>query len=330
MADAPKSAAPLVEAREVSRIFAAKSGVSALAGTRYVRAVDRVSLAIERAETVGLVGESGCGKSTLGRVMIGLERPSAGSVVFDGVDLTALPARKLRRSRRHMQIILQDPASSLDPRYTVRDTIAEALRAHHSRLPRRKLAANLAALLDMVGLPLASLDRLPHELSNGERQRIAIARALAVTPRFIVADEPVASLDVATQAQIVGLLADLQRELGVAFLLIAHDLDVVRFLCRRVAVMYLGRIVELAPVDALFDRSRHPYTRALMAAVLSPDPDLRREPVLLHGDPPSPLEPPKGCHFHPRCRHAQVRCSLLGPDLREAAPGHLVACHFDL
>jgi oligopeptide/dipeptide ABC transporter ATP-binding protein len=228
-----------------------------------------------------------------------------------------------------MQIIFQDPASSLNPRFTVRETVSEAIRAHRSGLSSRQLNAHLAALLDMVGLPLSALDRLPREFSGGERQRIAIARALAVEPRFIVADEPISSLDLTAQAQIIELLGNLRRELSVAFLLIAHNLDIVRHMCSRVAVMYLGRIVELATTDLLFVSPRHPYTRALMASALSPDPDQGRGIRVLPGDPPSPLEPPKGCHFHPRCPHAEMQCRLLLPEMREPAPGHLTKCHFD-
>jgi len=330
MADSPEREGPLSEAREVTKLFSARSGLRAGGGRRrYVRAVDRVSLTVERAETVGLVGESGCGKSTLGRLLIRLETPTAGSILFGGADITKLRGGRLRRTRREMQIIFQDPASSLNPRYNVRETLTEAIRAHGGRHSSRRRSAHLAALLDMVGLPLSALDRLPREFSGGERQRISIARALAVEPRFIVADEPVSSLDLTAQAQIIDLIANLRRELSVAFLLIAHNLEVVRHLCSRVAVMYLGRIVELASTRDLFVAPRHPYTRALMASALSPDPDDAREIRVLPGDPPSPLEPPKGCHFHPRCPHSEMQCRLLLPEMREPAPGHFTKCHFD-
>ncbi|MBW2276900.1 MAG: ABC transporter ATP-binding protein [Deltaproteobacteria bacterium] len=330
MTERTKHDTPLAEAREVSKLFPARAGLRAGGGrSRYVRAVDRVSLSVNHAETLGLVGESGCGKSTLGRLLIRLETPTAGSVLFDGRDITKLRGGKLRRIRREMQIIFQDPASSLNPRYTVRETLTEAIRAHRGRPSSRRLNAHLAALLDMVGLPLSSLDRLPREFSGGERQRISIARALAVEPRFIVADEPVSSLDLTAQAQIIDLIANLRRELNVAFLLIAHNLEIVRHLCNRVAVMYLGRIVELSDTSKLFVSPRHPYTRALMASALSPNPDDDRRINVLPGDPPSPLEPPKGCHFHPRCPHSEMQCRLLQPELREPAPGHFTKCHFD-
>jgi oligopeptide/dipeptide ABC transporter ATP-binding protein len=330
VADAEPREAPLLEVREVSKLFPARSGLRAGGGRRqYVRAVDRVSLTVGRAENLGLVGESGCGKSTLGRLMIRLETPTAGAVLFEGGDITRLRGRKLRRVRSKMQIIFQDPASSLNPRFTVRETVTEAIRAHKSGLSSRQLNAHLAALLDMVGLPISALDRQPRGFSGGERQRIAIARALAVEPRFIVADEPVSSLDLTSQAQIIELIGNLRRELNVAFLLIAHNLKIVRYLCNRVAVMYLGRIVELADTGVLFAGPRHPYTRALMASALSPNPDQGRLVRVLPGDPPSPLEPPKGCHFHPRCPHADMQCRLLVPEWREAAPRHFTKCHFD-
>jgi oligopeptide/dipeptide ABC transporter ATP-binding protein len=329
MSKPPKKLEPVIEARDVSKVFPARPGLRGSSTRRYVRAVDRVSLKIGHGEIVGLVGESGCGKSTLGRLLIRLETPTAGSVIFESSDITRLGGRKLRRTRSGMQIIFQDPASSLNPRFTVRETLAEAIQAHRGRLKKRELNVHMAALLQMVGLPVSTLDRYPREFSGGERQRIAIARALAVNPRFIVADEPISALDLTSQSQIVNLLDDLRRELDVSFLLIVHDLDVVRHLCTRVAVMYLGWLVEISPTEALFKHPRHPYTQALIAAILSQDPDKKQIPFILPGDPPSPQDPPKGCYFHPRCQHAETRCQLIEPDLREPEPGHFIKCHFD-
>jgi oligopeptide/dipeptide ABC transporter ATP-binding protein len=322
--------APLVEAKEVTKLYYASPGLWAAGGRRkYVRALDRVSLAVFPGETVGLVGESGCGKSTLGRLLIRLETPTAGQIAFDGQDITRLRGGKLRRRRRDMQIIFQDPASSLNPRLKVRTALEEAVRTHRGRVSARQMIAQLGALLEMVRLPVEALGRLPREFSVGERQRISLARALAVEPRFLVADEPVSALDVASRAQLSALLVNLQRELGVAFLLISHDVELVGRLSHRIAVMYLGRIVEIAPTDRLLDAPRHPYTRALLASVLSREPGAFRPPAVVHGDPPSPLEPPKGCHFHPRCPHAEMSCRLIVPLVREVGPGHLSMCHFE-
>ncbi|HUT77564.1 MAG TPA: ABC transporter ATP-binding protein [Polyangia bacterium] len=330
MVDADQERSLLAEARDVTKLFAAHSGLRALGDQRrYVRAVDRVSLAVHRGEALGLVGESGCGKSTLGRLLIRLERPSAGQLFFEGRDITRLRGRTLRKLRQRMQIIFQDPALSLNPRFTVRETLDEALMAHGGHADFRRRSAHLAALLGMVGLSVEALDRLPQAFSGGERQRIAIARALAVEPRFIVADEPISSLDLASQAQIVDLLAGLRRELGVALLLITHNLEVLRDLCDRVAVMYLGRILEIAEPRTLIARPRHPYTHALVASSPVFDPLVRRKLFVLAGDPPSPMDPPKGCHFHPRCPHARMQCRLLVPPMREPAPGHFTKCHFD-
>jgi oligopeptide transport system ATP-binding protein len=321
---------PLVEAREVSKVFAQKAGVLHAINRRFVRAVDRVSLTVNRGEIVGLVGESGCGKSTLGRLMIRLETPTQGAVLFNQADITKLKGRKLRYQRRKMQIIFQDPASSLNPRFTVRETLVEAIRAHRRRMSKDDLSDRLFALIAMVGLTGPALDKYPKELSSGHRQHIAIARALAVEPQFIVADEPVSALDSSSRAQIVDLIDYLRNELEVSFLLISHDLDVIQYLSGRVAVMYLGRVVEIADAKTLFEAPRHPYTRALVAANLSPDPSSAKRPLILPGDPPSPLEPPTGCYFHPRCAHAEVQCKLLHPEPREPSPGHFVSCHFDL
>jgi oligopeptide transport system ATP-binding protein len=293
-----------------------------------VRAVDGVSLQIAAGETLGVVGESGCGKSTLGRLVLRLIEPSAGRVRFDGSDLGLLSAAALRAQRRAMQIIFQDPYSSLNPRMTVGQTLAEPLMLHglHTGHHRERVTE----LLQTVGLAPEHAQRYPHEFSGGQRQRIGIARALAVEPKLIVCDEAVSALDVSVQAQVVNLLQDLQSRFGLAYLFIAHDLAVVKHIATRIAVMYLGRIVEIGTKDALFAAPRHPYTQALLAAIPLPEPaqsPARRERVLLAGDVPSPMNPPNGCHFHPRCAHARALCSQLAPAL-EARDGHAVACHF--
>ncbi|MET0342724.1 MAG: dipeptide ABC transporter ATP-binding protein [Polyangiales bacterium] len=298
-------------------------------GARAVHAVEDVSFTLARGETLGLVGESGCGKSTLGRAILRLIEPSAGSVRFEGVEVTKLAPRALRGLRRHMQIVFQDPYGSLNPRLSVRDTVGEALRIHHLTARGSEEEARVAALLEQVGLRPEHMARYPHEFSGGQRQRIGIARALAVSPRLIICDEPVSALDVSVQAQIVNLLKDLSEQLGLSYLFIAHDLSVVEFMSHRVAVMYLGRIVELAPSSALYAAPRHPYTRALLSAVPELNPGDKRTRLKLVGDIPSPLDPPTGCAFHPRCPDAQKGlCDTQRPVLREVAEGHRAACHF--
>jgi oligopeptide/dipeptide ABC transporter ATP-binding protein len=316
---------PLVEVRDVHKHYPVGGGV--LARPRaWVRAVDGVSLAIEPGETLGLVGESGSGKSTLGRVMLRLVEPTSGDVLFGGRSLLRLAPRELRALRREMQIIFQDPYGSLNPRMRVASIVGEGLAIHRlgSRAAR---AARVAELLELVGLAPEAARRYPHEFSGGQRQRIGIARALAVGPRFIVADEAVSALDVSIQAQILNLLQDLRGRLGLTMLFIAHDLRIIEHLSDRVAVMYLGKIVELASREQIYTNPRHPYTRALLSAVPIPDPRQRKERMALGGDVPSPVEPPSGCAFHPRCPHAEEVCRTVTPRLESGRGGHAVACH---
>lgn len=326
---APKaSSAPLLRVEKLTKFFPVSR--SWFGHAKVVRAVDGVSFYLRRGETLGLVGESGCGKSTLGRAVLRLIEPTFGRIVFDGQDLTPLSQRQLRPLRRRMQIIFQDPFSSLNPRLTVRATVGEVLRIHRLVTSRSEEEARVEALLKRVGLRPDAMNRYPHEFSGGQRQRIGIARALAVEPDFIVCDEPLSALDVSIQAQIVNLLLDLQEEFRLSYLFISHDLKVVEYLSRRVAVMYLGKIVELAPSRALYEMRYHPYTRALLSAIPVPDPERPRLRLLLEGDVPSPIDPPSGCSFHPRCpRMEKGLCDVEEPSLRELEPGshHRVACH---
>ena len=291
-----------------------------------VRAVDGVSFTIAEGETLGLVGESGCGKSTLGRAVLRLVRVTAGKVRFAGTDILKLSARRMRSFRRHMQVIFQDPFGSLNPRLRVLDIVGEAVLVHGLARSQGAMEERVRELLDKVGLPGDALRRYPHEFSGGQRQRIAIARALALAPRFIVADEPLAALDVSIQTQIVNLLRSLQREMGLSFLFIGHDLRMIEYLADRVAVMYVGRFVELAPKRELFDKPLHPYTRSLLAAVPVADPERPRRRIVLGGDAPDPIDPPEGCRFHPRCPEVLPECSKFTPPLEELEPGHWVAC----
>ncbi len=319
---------PLVQVRDLRTYFPA--GRQGIFGRHiYVKAVDGLTFDIYRGETLGLVGESGCGKSTTGRAILQLVRPTSGKVIYNGQDLTALPTGQMRRMRRHLQIIFQDPYASLNSRMRVGRIIGDAIAIH--KLGRGVRRANrVGELLKVVGLSPRHASRYPHEFSGGQRQRIGIARALAVNPDFIVCDEPISALDVSIRAQIINLLEDLQREFGLTYLFIAHDLSVVRHICSRVAVMYLGKFMELAPSEDLYSHPLHPYTRALMSAVPIPDPDVEdtRRRVILVGDVPSPVNPPSGCVFHTRCPLAKERCRAEIPSWRELRPNHWVACHF--
>ena len=316
---------PLLQVRGLEKYFPVGGGfLSRPDGV--VKAVDGVSFDVRRGETLGLVGESGSGKTTTGRAVLRLIEPTAGSVRFDGKEVTAMDREALRAFRRRAQVIFQDPFGSLNPRLTVGAAIREVLRVHD--LAGGSGARRVAELLEMVGLHPSHATRYPHEFSGGQRQRVGIARALAVEPEFIVCDEPVSALDVSVQAQVVNLLQRLQAELGLAYLFIAHDLGVVEHVSDRVAVMYLGRIVETADADTLVAGPRHPYTRALLSAVPVPEPGRRRERIVLSGDIPSPVAPPPGCPFHPRCPHPakDVECTRRVPPLEPKAPGHLAAC----
>ncbi len=291
-----------------------------------VRAVDGVSFSIAGGETLGLVGESGCGKSTVGRAVLRLIEPSAGTIAINGKDITTASKQEMRALRRQMQIVFQDPFSSLNPRIKAGDIVGEPLKVHGvGRRDERE--ARVAQLFERVGLRAAQMNNYPHQFSGGQRQRVSIARALALDPGFIVADEPVSALDVSIQAQVINLLMDLQRERGLSYLFISHNLAVVEHIAHRVAVMYLGRIVEYADKVALFAKPLHPYTEALLAAVPLPDPALKRVKHRVEGDVPSPIDPPSGCHFHPRCPYAEARCRSEAPVLRDVGAGRLVACH---
>jgi len=325
-----KGNAPLIEVKNLKKYFPIRKGVLQREVAR-VHAVDDVSFAVNEGETIGLVGESGCGKSTLGRCIVRLLEPTEGDVVFQGRSIGKLGARSLRPLRRQMQMVFQDPYASLNPRKRVGTIVSDPLRIHRigDRKERKK---QVEELLEAVGLSPEHYNRFPHEFSGGQRQRIGVARALALRPKLVVADEPVSALDVSIQAQMINLLEELQDEFSLTYVFIAHDLGVVRHVSDRIAVMYLGRIMELSPAEELYERPIMPYTEALLSAVPIPDPDLsdQRERIVLEGDVPSPINPPSGCRFHPRCRYATEICSQVDPPLADYGNGHLAACHHPL
>jgi oligopeptide transport system ATP-binding protein len=319
----------LLKVDNLVKLFPIKKGSLFSKNAGYVHAVDGVSFNIYQGETLGLVGESGCGKSTTGRTILQLYPPTSGSVWFNGEDLAVLQGKKLRQKRRQLQMIFQDPYASLNPRMTVAQIIGEPMEIHKTFQGEAKLK-RVRELLELVGLNPTFINRYPHEFSGGQRQRIGIARALALEPKLIVCDEPISALDVSIQAQVVNLLEDLQQKMGLTYLFIAHDLSMVRHISNRIAVMYLGKIVELADRNELYADPRHPYAQALLSAIPFPDPFIEetRKRIILEGDVPSPVNPPSGCRFRTRCRYAKEICSVEDPELKEIKPGHSVACHF--
>ncbi len=316
----------LLEIENLKKYFPIKGGIFQKT-VGYVRAVDGVSFFLNRGESLGLVGESGCGKSTTARAILRLIEPTAGTILFEGTDVRQLRDRELRNLRRDMQIVFQDPYASLDPRRTLGQTIGEPLDVFAAYSTKTEKEERIAYLLEKVGLQPEHAWRYPHEFSGGQRQRIGIARALALNPKLIIGDEPVSALDVSIQAQIINLLEDIQKDFDLSYIIIAHDLAVVEHVCDRVAVMYLGRIVESAPDVELYTNPKHPYTQALLSAVPEPDPDLKKERVILTGDVPSPSNPPPGCHFHTRCSVREEICAIKVPQLVDIGGDHYVACH---
>lgn len=319
------SETPFIEIHNLTKHFVSRSGFFVREEKR-VQALDDVDLIIHEQETLGVVGESGCGKTTLGRAILGLTRPTSGQVIFQGQDLVALDRRAMRRYRRNMQMVFQNPYSSFDPRFSVLSSISEPLRTHTS-LRGESLVERAKELLEKTGMPGEILFRYPHEFSGGQLQRIAVARALALNPKFIILDEPTSALDVSVQAQIINLLQQLQRNLKLTYLFITHDLSVVQHISNRIAVMYLGKIVELSNTEDIFERPQHPYTQALLASAPSLDPEFRRERIIVSGGVPDPANPPSGCRFHPRCPVAIDTCPRVEPKLINTGDGHLAACH---
>lgn len=315
----------MLEVKNLVKYFPIKSGVFQRT-TGYVKAVDGISFSIPKGTTMGLVGESGCGKTTVGRTILRLHEATSGSVFFEGKDFFKVPKKELRKLRPYYQIIFQDPYSSLSPRMPVGEIIGEAVREHNI-VPESQYRDYILKIMDYCGLAKHHIDRYPHEFSGGQRQRICIARAIALKPKFIVADEPVSALDVSIQAQIINLLKDLQKEMGLTYLFISHDLSVVEHISDTVGVMYLGDLVEFGPKEAIFKNPLHPYTKALFSAIPVPDPTSKRKRIILEGDVPSPANPPKGCKFHTRCPHATEKCKTVAPVEREVEKGHFVKCH---
>jgi len=319
----------LLEVKDLYKWFPVKAGIlSRTVGQ--VRAVDGVTFQVRRGETLGVVGESGCGKTTLGRTVIKLTEPTKGSIIFDGQDITKVKRGQMKNLRRRMQIVFQDPYASLDPRQTVGSALIEPMRIHHIAKSGADARAKAAELISRVGLNPDHLARFPHEFSGGQRQRIAVARALAVNPDFIVLDEPTSSLDVSVQSQILNLLKSLQKEFNLTFLFISHNLAVVRQVCQRIAVMYLGRIIETVDTETLYTTPKHPYTQALLASVPVPDPARRKELAVLEGDVPSPVDIPPGCRFRPRCAYATEKCARISPAMTQVRPGQWIECHYDI
>ncbi len=315
----------LLEVKNLKKYFPVENGIFGRS-KQYVKAVDDVTFDIYKSETFGLVGESGCGKSTTGMMIVNLLRPTSGQIIFEGHDITKLNKKEQRRFHKNIQIIFQDPYASLDPRMTIGDIIAEPIKINNIA-KGAEVEKRVQKLLDYVGLASYHRNRYPHEFSGGQRQRVGIARALAVNPKLIVCDEPVSALDVSIQAQVLNLLHDLQKEFNLTYLFIAHGLNVVKHMSRRVGVMYLGKLVEIADAQILYSHPEHPYTKALLSAIPVPDPTKKRERILLNGDVPSPLNPPEGCRFHTRCKYCMDICKSKEPELKMAGENHRVACH---